>query len=96
LGFGSEGSLIMDFMLNIKKNYRFGYAFSTSLNRLSPMLGTTHEIMLSYIFKSIGKGWFVQKIDPVKLTFKEFKPKEPKKGPAEPVKTPPKPLRLTP
>jgi type IX secretion system PorP/SprF family membrane protein len=99
LGFGSDGTMIIDFMLNIKKNYRFGYAFSTSLNKLSPVLGTNHEIMLSYIFKSIGKGWFVQKINPIKITFKEFKPKvpkTPKNGPTEPVKGPPKTFRITP
>ncbi len=68
LGFGfgasSDGTLIFDINVHLKKRLRIGYAFSLPVNKLSPYLGTNHEIMLTYIFGSNGNGWLFQKVSP--------------------------------
>ncbi len=66
LGMSTDGTMIGDFSIYFMKNYRIGYAFSFTLNRLSPQLGTNHEILFAYIFQSSGKGWFVPKVDGLK------------------------------
>jgi hypothetical protein len=37
-----------------------GYAFGVPLSELSPHLGSNHELMLTYIFGSNGKGWLFE------------------------------------
>ncbi len=68
VGFSSDGTFIADFSIYFLKNYRLGYAFSSAVNKLSPQLGTNHEIMFAYIFQSNGKGWFVPKVEGFKKT----------------------------
>jgi type IX secretion system PorP/SprF family membrane protein len=63
LGYSTDGSVISDFSVYFLDNYRLGYAFSMAVNGLAPQLGTNHEIMFTYIFKSSGKGWYVPKVD---------------------------------
>jgi len=63
LGVSSDGTMLADFSIYFMKNYRIGYAFSFALNRLSPQLGTNHEILFAYIFQSSGKGWFLPKVE---------------------------------
>jgi type IX secretion system PorP/SprF family membrane protein len=57
LGYSTDGSLVCDANVNINKRFRVGYAFSIGLNGLAPHVGTTHELMLTYVLASSGKNW---------------------------------------
>ncbi|MCH2044510.1 MAG: type IX secretion system membrane protein PorP/SprF [Saprospiraceae bacterium] len=76
LGYTTDGTLIGDFDVNIAKHMRLGYAFSIGVNGLSQHLGTNHEISLTYIFKSNGKGWLFPEVGNKK---REKKVKDPAK-----------------
>lgn len=57
VGYSSDGSLTADVNANISKKFRIGYAFNSHVNGLAGQVGTTHEVMLTYVFNSSGKGW---------------------------------------
>lgn len=61
IGASTDGTLLVDFNVTVKKQFRLGYAFSVGANSLTRYTGTNHEIMLTYIFKSGGRGWFFDK-----------------------------------
>jgi hypothetical protein len=63
LGYGSEGSFTGNFQINFQKNYNLGYAFSYATSIYSPQLGSNHEIVFTYVFQSVGKGWFDKKLE---------------------------------
>lgn len=56
----TDGTLGIDIAVQIKKRFRVGYAFGVPLSELSPHLGSNHELMLTYIFGSNGKGWLFE------------------------------------
>ena len=60
IGGSTDGTLSFDLSVQIKNRYRVGYAFSLPVNGLSPYVGSNHEIMLSYVFGSNGKGWLFE------------------------------------
>jgi type IX secretion system PorP/SprF family membrane protein len=62
LGFSTDGSMLLDFNVNLNKKFRIGYAFGVGLNGLARYIGTNHELMLTYVMASSG-GWFFEKID---------------------------------
>lgn len=63
LGASTDGSLIADANVNISQKFRIGYAFSLPVTGILPHVGTTHEIMLTYVFGSTGKGWMFEPIE---------------------------------
>lgn len=63
IGYSTDGSIISDFSVYFMERYRLGYAFSMAVNGLAPQLGTNHEIMFTYIFKSKGKGWYIPEVN---------------------------------
>lgn len=63
LGYSTDGSVISDFSVYFMERYRLGYAFSMAVNGLAPQLGSNHEIMFTYVFKSKGKGWFIPEVN---------------------------------
>lgn len=63
VGYGSEGSFTGNFQINFQKNYNLGYAFSYATSIYSPQLGSNHEIVFTYVFQSVGKGWFDKKLE---------------------------------
>ncbi len=75
VGYGSEGTCIADFSIYFLKNYRIGYAYSFGLNELAPQLGSNHEIMLTYVFRSTGKGWFIPKVQSTLFGDRKFERK---------------------
>lgn len=77
VGATTDGTLAFDLSVQLKKRFRVGYAFGVPLNPLAPQLGTNHEIMLSYVFGSNGKGWLFEAAEQ-QIRFK--KKKESKKG----------------
>jgi type IX secretion system PorP/SprF family membrane protein len=64
LGLGAsvstDGTLGFDATVQIKQRFRVGYAFSVPINGLSAQVGSNHELMLTYIFGSNGKGWLFE------------------------------------
>lgn len=64
-GFGgaTDGSLVMDMSMLVKKRIRIGYTFSLPVNGLLAQTGTNHEIVLSYLFGAGGNGWFFSSVD---------------------------------
>jgi len=77
VGFGasSDGALVFDVNVNIKKRFRVGYAFSFPANQYLKHLGTNHEIMLTYIFGSNGNGWMFESV-PQQIQFKKKEKEE--------------------
>ncbi|MCP4442368.1 MAG: type IX secretion system membrane protein PorP/SprF [Aureispira sp.] len=61
LGASTDASIIADFNVTVKKQFRIGYAFSVGANSLTRHTGTNHEVMLTYVFNSGGRGWFFDK-----------------------------------
>ena len=84
LGFGvggsTDGTLAFDINVHIKKRFRVGYAFSLPVSNLSQHLGTNHEIMLTYIFGSNGKGWMFEAAEQQIKLGKKAKKKKAKKA----------------
>ena len=76
LGFGvaatTDGTLSFDAALQLKRRLRIGYALGIPLNGLSPQLGTNHELALTYIFGSRGRGWLLGKA-PQQIRFQKKK-----------------------
>lgn len=76
LGFGvsisTDGTLGFDATLQLKKRFRVGYAFSIPISDISPYVGSNHELMLTYIFGSNGKGWLFEAA-PQQIQFKKNK-----------------------
>lgn len=66
LGYSTEGTFVADFSIQVQKRLRLGYAFSTP-TRLASYLGTNHEIFLSYLLESNGKGWKFEEIGKASL-----------------------------
>lgn len=60
IGGSTDGTLAFDVGVQVQKRFRIGYAFSLPVNGLSPYLGTNHELMLTYVFGSNGKGWMFE------------------------------------
>ncbi|MGH1339592.1 MAG: PorP/SprF family type IX secretion system membrane protein [Aureispira sp.] len=56
----TDGTLGFDATVQIKQRFRVGYAFSVPLGDISPYVGSNHELMLTYIFGSNGKGWLFE------------------------------------
>jgi type IX secretion system PorP/SprF family membrane protein len=44
-------------MFNVRPNFRIGYAYDYSISIASSIAGGSHEIMLSYSFKTMSKGF---------------------------------------
>ena len=65
LGFSTDGTFIADLSIHLQKRLRLGYAFSTAVGPLNRYLGTNHEIMLTYVLQSNGKGWQFEEIEKV-------------------------------
>ena len=63
LGYSTDGSLLFDANVNVQKRFRIGYAFSVGVNGLAPYVGTSHEIMFTYILASTGKAWMFEPLD---------------------------------
>lgn len=61
LGASTDGTMLLDINVHIKKRFRVGYAFSVPLG-LTNHIGSNHEIMLTYILGSNGKGWLFEKV----------------------------------
>jgi hypothetical protein len=68
IGLATDGTFTADVGLQYRKQYRFGYAFSVPFNELSRQLGTSHELLLTYVFQSNGKGWQFEKVQKPQLT----------------------------
>jgi type IX secretion system PorP/SprF family membrane protein len=63
LGYATDGSIIADVNVNISKKFRMGYAFSVGVNGLAQHLGTTHDIMLTYVFGAQKTSWMFEPIE---------------------------------
>lgn len=68
----TDGTLSFDAAVQLKKRFRLGYALGVPLHALAPQLGTNHEIALTYIFSSGGRGWLLGKA-PQQIRFKKKK-----------------------
>ena len=64
LGINTDGTLSSEFGLQLRQGLRFGYAFSLPLNSLAGQLGSSHELMFTYLFQSNGKGWQFEALPP--------------------------------
>ena len=80
IGGSTDGTISFDINVHIKKRFRVGYAFSLPVNGLAAHLGTSHEIMLTYVFGSNGNGWTFESAEQqINLKKKDKKMSEDKK-----------------
>lgn len=74
LGFGvavtTDGTVSFDAAIQIKQRLRVSYALGVPFSALAPQLGTNHEIALTYLFGSKGRGWFLRST-PQQIRFKK-------------------------
>lgn len=68
----TDGTLTIDAALQLKCRLRIGYALGIPLHSLAPQLGTNHELALTYILGSRGRGWLLGRA-PQQLRFRKKK-----------------------
>lgn len=57
IGISTDRTLSLDISVKIKEIIQIGYAFSTQFSTLQSQLGTSHEIMLTYLIRKNDEYW---------------------------------------
>lgn len=58
VGYETSKQIMFDVGVDVDRSFQLGYAFSRHINYLGPLLGSTHELSLSYIFGGTRDAYY--------------------------------------